>query len=220
MTDWSAIAEATLLTLRVTIGATLIGAIIGIPIGSWLAGRGRGRRLVRAVVLALYALPPVVAGLVLYLLLAREGPLGPLGLLYTPTAILLAETLLTTPLIAGLTVAAIQEVPRDVREHLGSLAQDGWLVRLRLLLEARHGVASALVVAFGRALAEVGAALLAGGNIRDETRTIATAILEEVSRGAFQTALWLGALLLLLALASVLAIHRLEHRAAEVRRWA
>src|SRR5881628_2129017 len=171
----------TLLTVAVTIGATALGSLLGIPLGVLLVlERFPGRGAIRTIVYALYAFPPIVAGVLLYLLLRREGPLGDLGLLFTPVAILLGETLLTTPLIAGLTVSAVAELP------------------------------AAVLVGYGRSLAEVAAALILGGNIRGETRTLGTAILLEVNQGDFEFALALSALILVQALFMAFLLRRLQ----------
>ncbi len=199
------------LTVEVTLGATVVGSIVGIPIGTVLGlSRLRGRGLVRAVVYSLYALPPVVAGLVLYLALRREGSLGALGLLFTPWAILLGETLLTIPLIAGLTVAAIAELPFELVEAIDASGPT-WRQRFVAFVgEARFGILSAVLVGYGRSLAEVAAALILGGNIRGETRTLGTAILQEVNMGDFDFALILAGILIAQALATAFLLHLLQ----------
>jgi len=210
--DVADVVQVTWLTLRIALAAVAVGAFIGVPLGAWLAARPRpsATALAHTLLMALYALPPVVAGLVTYLLLSRAGPLGALGLLFTPTAIVIAESLMAVPLVAGLTMAAMLEVPPEVREavraQVGSIS---WEARV-LAREARWGIAGALAVAFGRALAEVAAALLAGGNIQGHTRTLGTAILQEVTQGDHAEALLLAAVLLTLALLTMLAIARLR----------
>lgn len=200
-----------MLTAEVTIGATLLGSVVGIPIGTALGlSRLRGRGLVRAVVYSLYALPPVVAGLVLYLILRREGALGALGLLFTPWAILLGETMLTIPLIAGLTIAAIAELPSELVEAIDAAGPTPRQRFLTLISQARFGILSGVLVGYGRSLAEVAAALILGGNIRGETRTIGTAILQEVNRGDFDFALVLAGILIAQALATAFLLYRLQ----------
>jgi tungstate transport system permease protein len=199
------------LTAQVTLGATLLGSLLGIPLGTFLGlSRLRGRGLVRAVVYSLYALPPVVAGLVLYLLLRREGPLGGLELLFTPWAILLAETLLTIPLITGLTIAAIAELPSELAEAIDAGGPTPHQRFLAFVSQARFGILSAVLVGYGRSLAEVAAALIVGGNIRGETRTLGTAILQEVNQGEFGFALALAAILLAQAAATAFLLYRLQ----------
>jgi len=169
-----------------------------------------GRGAIRTIVYALYAFPPIVAGVLLYLLLRREGPLGDLGLLFTPVAILLGETLLTTPLIAGLTVSAVAELPPEVIEIVDSGGPSLRQRAIALLREARFGVTAAVLVGYGRSLAEVAAALILGGNIRGETRTLGTAILLEVNQGDFEFALALSALILAQALFMAFLLRRLQ----------
>ena len=203
--------QIVVLTAQVTIGATLLGSVIGIPLGTFLGlSRVRGRGLVRAVVYSLYALPPVVAGLVLYLLLRREGPLGILGLLFTPWGILLAETLLTIPLITGLTIAAIAELPSELAEAIDAGGPTSHQRFIAFVSQARFGILSAVLVGYGRSLAEVAAALIVGGNIRGETRTLGTAILQEVNRGEFAFALVLAGILIAQAAATAFLLYRLQ----------
>jgi tungstate transport system permease protein len=146
--------------------------------------------------------------------MSREGWLGPLHLLFTPMAIVLVEALLAAPLVAGLTTAALADVPRNVREAVLASGVAPPLRQWTLVNEARYGIVAAIMVGFGRSLAEVAGALLVGGNVRHETRTLGTAILQEVAQGDFPFALALGAILLALALASVLALAWLQARNA------
>lgn len=201
------------LTLQVTFLGTAIGACLGIPLGAWIGGRGGGRAFLRTLIYTFYGLPPVVAGLVLYLLLSARGPLGGLGILFTPWAIVAAEVILTTPLIAGLTIAALAEVPASVREAVASMAPSRALHHWTLVKEARFGILAAIMVGFGRALAEVAGALIVGGNIRHETRTLGTAIVQEVGQGNFTFALVLAGILVGLALATFLVLARLQRAA-------
>lgn len=201
----------TILTTLVTLGATALGASVGIPVGLLLGlNRFRGRGAVRSLVYALYALPPVVAGLLLYLTLRREGPLGFLDLLFTPTAVLLGEALLTTPLITGLTVAAVADLPAELLESVEVASPEPTQRLVTLGLEARFGIISAVLVGYGRALAEVAAALILGGNIKGETRTLGTAILQEVNRGEFDLALGLSCILIGEALLTAFLLFRFQ----------
>ncbi len=209
----SEIVEITLFTLQITLTATFFGALLGVPIGAAIGLRARpAPSLFRVLLYTLYALPPVIAGLVGYLVLSRAGPLGALRLLFTPTAIVIVETLLAAPLIAGLTLAALAEVPRAVRDTVRGSGAPPWLAQWTLLKEARVGIVSAIMVGMGRTLAEVAGALIVGGNIRHETRTLGTAILQEVGQGDFDAALALGGILLALAFASVLVLAYLQSR--------
>lgn len=213
---WEEVVAITLLTVQVAALGTLAGALVGVPLGAWLALREDvARRALRVLVYALYGLPPVVAGLVLYLLLGGSGPLAFLGLLYTPWAIALGEFVLATPLVAGLTAAALGEVPASVREVVKSAGAAPATAALALAREAKAGILAGVMVAFGRALAEVAAAAMLGGNVRHETRTLGTAILQEVAQGRFGFALALGGVLLALALVTFYALHRLERATEE-----
>lgn len=208
---WSEVGEITLLTLRVALTATAIGALLGVPLGVAIGLRARPAQvLLRVLVYTLYALPPALAGLVGYLLLSRSGPLGFLGLLFTPTAIALVEGLLAAPIVAGLTIAALAEVPPEVREAVRASGASPLLLRWTLVKEARFGILSGLMVGMGRALAEVAGALMVGGNIRHETRTLGTAIIQVTGQGEFGFALALGGILLSLAFFTVLVLARLQ----------
>ncbi len=212
------LAEISAFTLQVAVTASILGAIIGVPLGAWVAARrGGGRALLRTAIYTLYGLPPVVAGLVLYLVLSASGPLGPLGLLFTPWAIIASETLLAIPLIAGLTIAALSDIPASVREAVRSAGAGPFFAQWTLVKEARLGVLAAIMVGFGRALSEVAGALIVGGNVRHETRTLGTAIVQEISQGEFAFALSLAGILVSLALVTFLALTRL-HAAREVTR--
>jgi tungstate transport system permease protein len=208
---WPEVAEISLLTLRVTFLATLVGSLVGVPLGVAIGLRARPTlALFRILLYTLYSLPPVIAGLLGYLLLTRTGPLGPLGLLFTPTALVLVESFLATPLIAGLTIAAIVEVPPNVREAVRAAGASPLRAQWTLIKEARLGILAGVMVGWGRALAEVAGAMIVGGNIRHETRTLGTAILQVTGQGDFSLALVLGGVLLAIALATVVVLIRLQ----------
>jgi tungstate transport system permease protein len=205
--------QVVVLTLAVCGIATLLAALPAIPLGAWLALHPtRGARLLRVFTRTLYGMPPVVVGLVVFILLSRAGPLGPAGLLFTAEAMVLAQALLVFPLILGLTMTAVEAVDPALRETARSLGLRGKLLTRTFLREAREGWISAVLVGFGRAASEVGAVLIVGGNILHHTRVLTTAIVEETEVGNFQFALALGAVLMVLALATTLAIGRLEER--------
>jgi tungstate transport system permease protein len=190
------------LSLRVSLSAAVIAFVLGAPIGAWLAMvRFRGRGAVLVGLNALLGLPPVVVGLVVYLLASRSGPLGPLGLLFTPAAMVLAQALLALPIVAALVHRAADGLWSDYGD---ALRMDG-ARRIRagatLLAMARPGLLTAFLAAFGRAIAEVGAIIMVGGNIRGVTRTMTTAIALETSRGDLALALAMGLILLVLTLA-------------------
>jgi tungstate transport system permease protein len=197
-----AFVQVVLLSLRVTLSAVVLAALVGLPLGAVLAlSRFPGRSAVIVVVNTLMGLPPVVAGLVVFLLLSRSGPLGPLGLLFTPTAMIIAQTLLVLPIVIALTRQVVEDLWGEYREHLLSLGQGGLAAVPTLLWDARFALATALLAGFGRASAEVGAVLIVGGNIAGATRTMTTSIALETSKGDLPLALGLGLVLIALTLA-------------------
>lgn len=200
------ILEVILLSLRVSGTAVLIAVVIGLPLGLWLGlARFRGRGVLAALVNTGLGLPPVVVGLVVYMMLSRRGPLGFLELLYTPGAMTGAQVLIAGPYVTAITMAAVGSIPRDLRQQalgLGaSRVQALWLV----VREARVSIMAAVVAGFGAAISEVGAVMMVGGNIAtagsNETRTMTTAIVQETGMGHYERALALGMILLLIAFA-------------------
>lgn len=187
------------LSLAVTLSAVLIAACIGLPLGALLAlSRFRGRNVVIVLVNALMGLPPVVAGLIIFLLLSRSGPLGSLGLLFSPAAMVVAQTLLVLPIVIALTRQVVEDLWAEYREHLTSLGLIGRRAVPTLLWDGRFSLATAMLAGFGRASAEVGAVLIVGGNIVGYTRTMTTTIALETSKGDLPLALGLGIVLLVL----------------------
>lgn len=215
------ILSITLLTIRVSGIAVLIGTLIGMPIGGYLGfiefhGKRIAIRLVeilmRSIVNTFMGLPPVLVGLVGYLLLSASGPLGFLGLLYSPEAMILAQIVMVTPIVAGVSMSAIGSVDRAVRDKavaLGATPTQAFLVMIR---EARLGLLTAIIVGFGAAISEVGGILIVGGNIRWVTRTLTTAIVYETELGEFGLSIALGIILLSLAFAVNLALTLLQIR--------
>jgi tungstate transport system permease protein len=204
------------LSLRVSLAATAIGCTIGIPAGAFLAiARFPGRGAAIVALNALMGLPAVVVGLVIYLALSRSGPLGHLGLLFTPAAMVVAQAVLVTPLVAALTRQIVEDAEGELGEQLRSLGLPAWRRVRALLLDVRFSLAVAVLAAFGRAIAEVGAVLVVGGNIAGHTRTMTTAISLETQKGDLPLALALGMVLLALVLvvnaaAAVLRAHALR----------
>lgn len=185
------------LSLQVSLTAVLIASFIGMPMGALLAMRRfPGRAVVIVIVNAFMGLPPVVAGLAVYLMLSRSGPLGTLGFLFTPTAMVIAQTILVLPIIVALTRQVVEDMWLEYRDHLTSLGQTGISAIPTLLYDARFALAIALLAGFGRASAEVGAVFIVGGNIAGFTRTMTTAIALETSKGDLAVALGLGIVLL------------------------
>jgi tungstate transport system permease protein len=192
--------EVLLRSVAVSVTSTVIALIIGLPAGTALAlSRARGRRAAVAVVNTGMAVPTVVVGLVVALLLWRSGPFGDLGLIYTLRGMVIAQVLIATPLITGITVAALGLLPADLSEQLRSLGASTPQMVWRLWLEARLPLLAAAMAGFGHAISEVGAATIVGGNIHGQTQVMTTAIVENVRRGDFRPALAYAAVLLALA---------------------
>ncbi|MHB0961012.1 MAG: ABC transporter permease [Pirellulaceae bacterium] len=188
-------------SLRVSGSAVIGAAVLGIPLGVWIGCRQfRGKSVVSALVHTGMALPPVVIGLLLYILLSRSGPLAPLGWLFTERAMILAQTLLALPFVVGITMNAVASVPQELIRQVRGLGATDVQCLETILREARPGVLLAVAAAFGRSISEVGAVLIVGGNIAGHTRLLTTAIVLETSKGDFTFALALGAVLLALAL--------------------
>lgn len=212
--------QVVLLSLRVSVTAVLIGLVIGVPIGVAVAlARFPGRRLAIALIHTGFALPPVVVGLFVYMLLSRSGPAGTLGLLFTPSAMVFAQALLASPYVAGITLAAVQAVPADVRLQAAALGASPARALWMHVREARLGLGAAVVAGFGAVISEVGAVMLVGGNIMGETRVMTTAIVLETRRGNFATAMAMGMLLLLIAFVVNLLLTRAQQGAAGERPW-
>lgn len=189
------------LSLRVSLAAVAIAAVIGAPLGAAMAiWRFPGRRGVLLVFSTFMGLPPVVVGLCIYLLLSRAGPLGEFGLLFTPTAMIVAQSVLVLPIVLTLTHQAVKPLAAEYDDLMTSVGASAGLRLRTVLWDARFAVATALMAGFGRAIAEVGAVLIVGGNINGHTRVMTTAIAMETSKGALELALGLGVVLLVVAL--------------------
>lgn len=214
----SALLEIVGLSLRVSLTAVAIGAFVGLPFGAAIAVAGfRGRSLVIICVNALMGLPPVVVGLLVYLNLSNSGPFGWLQLLYTPTAMIIAQTLLITPIVIALTRQFVEDANADYDEELRSIGVHGVAKLATLLTEVRQSLLTVVLAGFGRAIAEVGAVIVVGGNINHVTRVMTTAIALETSKGDLGLALALGIILMLIALgvnAVASTIKRFKPRAA------
>ncbi|QQP92439.1 ABC transporter permease [Skermanella sp. TT6] len=212
------LAQIVLLSLRVTLTAVGIAMVIGLPLGAMLGiARFPGRGLVIVLFNALMGLPPVVAGLLVYLMLSRSGPLGGLGLLFTPAAMVIAQTVLVTPIVISITRQVVEDMWGEYEEQLRSLGSTRRRAIPTLLWDARFSLMTGVLAGFGRASAEVGAVLIVGGNIAGVTRTMTTAITLETGRGDLALALGLGILLLALTLtinAAAYAIGQVARRSA------
>ena len=193
--------EIVLLSLQVSLSAVFVSVLIGLPFGALLAtARFPGRQLCMLVVNALMGLPPVVVGLMVYLMLSNAGPLGWMRLLYSPTAMIIAQTILITPIIAALTAQVVGDYDREYRELFASMRLSLPQRIFTLLFDARYSLLTVSLAGFGRAVAEVGAVMIVGGNIDHLTRVMTTAIALETSKGDLALALALGIVLMTLAL--------------------
>ncbi|MBO9452093.1 ABC transporter permease [Tropicibacter sp. R16_0] len=202
-----------LLSLKVSVWAVFIASLIGMPLGAGLAvGRFPGRRALIVLINALMGLPPVVVGLLVYLMLSRSGPLGVLQLLYTPTAMIIAQVVLVTPIIAALTRQVVETLAVEYDEQLRSLGVSRLSSVPVLLWDGRLALMTALLAGFGRAIAEVGAVIIVGGNINHVTRVMTTTIALETSKGNLALALALGAVLIALAVSVTGAVSVLSLR--------
>jgi tungstate transport system permease protein len=198
----SKLVQIVLLSLRVSLTAVLLASVIGFPFGAAIAvSRFNGRRSVTVVLNALMGLPPVVVGLVVYLMLSRAGPLGSFGLLFTPTAMVIAQTILIVPIVAALSRQVVEDAWQEYREQLKSLGESRLGSVATMLWDLRFSLVTIALAGFGRAAAEVGAVIIVGGNIDGVTRVMTTAIALETSKGDLPLALGLGMILLTIVLA-------------------
>jgi len=205
--------QITTLSLQVSAIATIISLLIGLPFGTWLAlDNFRGRSVILSVINTGMALPPVVVGLVVAMTLWRSGPLGDFHLIYTPVAIIIAQTVISAPVVTGLTAAALEALdPRLQQQLLGLGASRGQMIWY-LWREARLPLLAALMAGFGSVISEVGASMMVGGNIRGQTRVLTTAIVLETGKGEFDKALALSALLLVITYLINLALTLIQQR--------
>jgi tungstate transport system permease protein len=195
------VVEITLRSLYVSLSATLFASLIALPIGAYIYfNEFRGKRAVINLLQTLYALPTVIVGLAVFLMLSRSGPFGFLGMLFTPQGMIVAQTVLIIPLITGLTVSALSGIDREMRYTIISLGSSQLQSIITILQEARFAILAAVLLGFGRAIAEVGTVMLIGGNIRGFTRVLTTTIALNTSMGNFPISIALGIILLGVAL--------------------
>ncbi|WFE90983.1 ABC transporter permease [Roseibium porphyridii] len=206
------------LSMRVTLTAVFFSCLIGLPLGAAVGTFNfPGRTLIAVVLNALMGLPPVVVGLMVYLMLSASGPLAPLRLLYTPTAMIIAQMILVTPIVAALTRQVVEDLNREYAEQFASMGVGAFDRLTAMLWDARYSLMTVALAGFGRAVAEVGAVIIVGGNINHVTRVMTTTIALETSRGNLQLALALGVILLVIAFAvnaGVMALRASAVRAA------
>ena len=201
-----------LLTIQVSGTATLLSVIGGVPFGLWLALRDfRGKKLLSSLLNFGMGLPPVVVGLFVSLCLWRYGPFGDLGLMYSPAAMIIAQTVIALPIVAGLSFAAIESLNPKLRLQLISLGASPWQAALLMVREARLGLMAAVIAGFGRVISEVGASMMVGGNIKGETRVLTTATVMEVGKGNYDLAIAISLVLLLGAFSVVVLLTWLQH---------
>jgi len=209
--------EIVSLSLRVSLTSVVIAAVIAIPMGAFLAIRDfPGRKPIIVVLNSLMGMPPVVLGLFVYLLISRGGPLGELGLLFTPTAMIIAQTLLVTPIIAALTRQTLADLHGQYDEQFRSFRLGVWRSTFTLIIEGRYSILTTILAGFGRASAEVGAVMIVGGNINHVTRVMTTTIAMETSKGDFSLALGLGMVLLAIVLSVNLLVMFIQSREGRV----
>src|SRR5512141_3019163 len=214
----SEIWKITSLSLQVSTAATLISLLIGLPSGTWLAlGNFRARSFLLSIINTGMALPPVVVGLVVAMMLWRSGPLGDLRLIYTPVAIIIAQTIIAAPVVTGLTAAALEALDPRLQQQLLGLGASRVQMIWYLWREARLPLLAALMAGFGSVISEVGASMMVGGNIKGQTRVLTTAIVLETSKGEFQRAMILGGFLLTITLLINYALTWIQQRGAKQR---
>lgn len=205
--------EIIFLTLKVSSLATMIALLIGLPLGVYLGLRSfPGRKFVVSVVNTLMGLPPVVVGLLVWMALSRYGPLGFLEIIYTPTAIVIAQVIIATPVVTGLTLAAIQQIDVRFQEQIRALGANQIQFLWVLVKEARYSLLAAVIAGFGAAISEVGAAMMVGGNIFGQTRVLTTAVVLEVSRGNYEVALALSFVLVFITYLITAALTSLQQK--------
>ena len=206
------IAEVVVMTIQVSGTATVCSVLFGVPLGLWLALREfRGKQFLSGLLNFGMGLPPVVVGLFVSLCLWRYGPFGDFGLMYTPVAMIIAQTIIATPIIAGLSFSSILSINPKLRLQLISLGATSWQASRLLIREARLGLVAAVIAGFGRVISEVGASMMVGGNIKGQTRVLTTATVMEVGKGNYDTAIAVSIILLIGAFAVVMLLTWLQH---------
>lgn len=192
--------QIVLLSLRVSITAITISTLIGVPLGTLLGSKEEKKtRIFNKIIFTFMGMPPVVAGLIIYLILSRQGPLGVLSLLYTPTAMIIAQVFLASPIVIGLTMVGIRSRGGEIAETARSLGAGSMLTSWTVVKESRFSIFGAIITGFSRVVAEVGAVMIVGGNIAGHTRVMTTAIVLETRKGNFELAIGLGVILLMIS---------------------
>jgi len=207
------IVDITLLSLYVSGTSTFVATSIAVPIGIALGLREIGsQRLLKNILFTLYGLPPVLAGLLVFLLLSRGGPLGPLGLLFTPLGMVIAQVVIVTPIILGITMSVVSTVESRLKETAFVLGADGHQLRYTVMREATAGILTAVMVGFGRAISEVGAVFIVGRHIEGQTQVLTTTIITDIEQAAYGHAIAVGIILLVIAGLVYSLLYRLQER--------
>ena len=205
--------EYTWRSLRVSAASTLLATLVCVPLGAFISFRSfRGKRLLMNLIQTFYSLPTVCVGLFVFAFISRSGPFGSLGLLYTPTAMVIAQAVLISPIMIGLTISALSGVDKSIKDTTLSLGASEFQAIWAIIKESRFAVGSALILGFGRAMSEVGAAQIVGGSIDGYTRNLTTAISYEASTGDFSLALALGIILLCVALVIAVLVNFVQQK--------
>jgi tungstate transport system permease protein len=205
--------EITLRSLEISLAATILAAVVCLPLGGFIHFHEfRGKRVLVNIIQTLYALPTVIAGLFLFLFISRAGPFGFLDMLFTPAGMVLAQFILILPILIGLTISALSTIDREARLTVASLGASGTQSVFTIMQEARFAIFAAVILGFGRAISEVGAAMMIGGNIRGATRVLTTAITLETSIGNFSLSIALGIILLGVAVVVNLILNVAQQR--------
>jgi tungstate transport system permease protein len=200
-------------SLGIGLSSTVIASVICIPLAGLIHfNRFWGKRFLVSLIQTFYSIPTVVIGLFVFVMVSNAGPLGGLGILFTPAAIVVGQVLLITPILLGLTISALKGVDQTILDTARSLGASGWQVAALVIKEARFGVVAAVIMGFGRAISEVGISMMVGGNIREYTRVMTTAIALEAGRGDIELALALGMILIFIALAVNIVMNRIQQR--------
>lgn len=205
--------DITTRTLMISLSSTIIAAVIAVPLASVIDSREfRGKRVIINIIQTLYSMPTVLVGLFVFLLISRSGPLGSFNLLFTPAGMILGQSILILPLVTGFSLTALRSVKPELRDLARSLGATEYQVMMKVIAEARYAVMAAIILGFGRAISEVGVAIMLGGNIRGFTRVITTAISLETSKGNIELSIALGIILLLISLMVNTALNHFQEK--------
>jgi tungstate transport system permease protein len=201
------------LSLRIALSSIIIGAVIALPLASLIHFRNfHGKRILTSLIQTFYSIPTVTVGLLVFVLFSHSGPLGGLDLIFTPTVMVIGQVILVMPILLGMTISALSGVDRNIIDTAYSMGANGWQTMLVIIKEARFAVIAAVVLAFGRAISEVGLAMMVGGNIKGFTRVLTTAISLETSKGDWELSMALGIILIVIALVINIIMNRLQQR--------